>query len=91
MPKVSALTLMSAAQLDPDADSVLIVDGSAGQTKRVLLGDLIEGGQAVLKIGTGSPEGAVSATAPAVYLDITDPDAVVIYWKTTGTGNTGWV
>lgn len=41
--------------------------------------------------GSGSPEGVVTATTPTIYLDIADPNAPVIYWKTSGSGNTGWV
>lgn len=36
--------------------------------------------------GSGSPEGVVTATAPAVYINTAGPD----YYKATGSGNTGW-
>lgn len=41
--------------------------------------------------GTGDPNGVVTASTPAIYLDITDPSDPVLWFKTSGTGNTGWV
>lgn len=39
--------------------------------------------------GSGSPEGVVTASPGAVYLDTDAPGTQ--YFKRTGTGNTGWV
>lgn len=42
--------------------------------------------------GIGNPNGVVTATGPAIYLDNTDPTAPVIYVKSTsGTSNNEWV
>lgn len=41
--------------------------------------------------GSGSPEGVTTADVPTVYIDVATPSAPVIYWKTSGSGNTGWV
>jgi len=41
--------------------------------------------------GTGSPEGVVTANPPQGYMDITDTAHPVLWFKITGTGNTGWV
>jgi parallel beta helix pectate lyase-like protein len=40
--------------------------------------------------GTGSPEGVVTAAAPAVYVRTDGAAGLTLYVKTTGTGNTGW-
>lgn len=41
--------------------------------------------------GTGSPEGVVTASPGAHYLDTTDPDNLVSWYKVTGTNtDTGW-
>lgn len=48
------------------------------------------GGTPGLFVGTGDPNGVVTAAAGSVYTDITDPLAPVVYHKGTG-GNTGWV
>lgn len=37
--------------------------------------------------GSGSPEGVVTASPGASYLDTTNHQ---VYWKNSGTGNTGW-
>ncbi len=42
-------------------------------------------------IGTGSPEGVVTASTGAVYHNKSGGTGVSIYVKETGTGNTGWV
>lgn len=39
--------------------------------------------------GSGSPEGVVTASPGATYTDTDAPGT--LYFKRTGTGNTGWV
>lgn len=39
--------------------------------------------------GSGSPEGVVTASPGATYVDTDSPGA--LYFKRIGTGNTGWV
>lgn len=41
--------------------------------------------------GTGSPEAVQAAAVGSTYVDITTPAAPVLYLKTAGAGNTGWV
>lgn len=41
--------------------------------------------------GTGSPEGVVTAAVGSMYRRIDGGSGTRIYWKNTGTGNTGWV
>lgn len=38
--------------------------------------------------GTGSPEGVLEALPNKFYRDTAVPN---LYWKSTGTGNTGWL
>lgn len=45
------------------------------------------GGQA----GIGNPNGVVTAPPGITYADITNPAIPIIYFKTSGTGNVGWV
>lgn len=40
--------------------------------------------------GTGSPEAAVTAPAPSVYVQKDGAAGAVVWVKTSGTGNTGW-
>lgn len=40
--------------------------------------------------GTGSPEGSVIGNVGQVYIDTTTP-GTGIYYKESGTGNTGWI
>ena len=40
--------------------------------------------------GTGSPEGVVSANVGATYVDVT-PNSEKVYYKGSGSGNTGWI
>lgn len=41
--------------------------------------------------GTGSPEGVVTANPGAGWLDLADTAHPVLWFKITGTGNTGWI
>lgn len=41
--------------------------------------------------GTGSPEGVVTARPGSMYLNTSGGQATSIYYKETGTGNTGWI
>lgn len=41
--------------------------------------------------GTGSPEGVISARIGSIYLRTDGGQATTLYYKETGTGNTGWV
>lgn len=87
--KTSKLPLMTAGQVDPANDYIPIVDVSAGVTKRIKIADLIVGSRAI-SAGTAAPNGNVTATGAAVYLQSTD-DGIVIWWKSTsGTSNSEW-
>ncbi|MDX1407417.1 MAG: hypothetical protein R3330_04770 [Saprospiraceae bacterium] len=41
-----------------------------------------------VRVGTGTPEGSVTATIGTIYLDTTNG---ALYMKESGAGNTGWV
>ena len=91
MPRVSQYTALTAATLDRASDVVPIVDSSAGVTKKITAKDLVSAGQMILFSGSGSPEGVVTASPPAIYIDLSTPSEPELYFKTSGTGNTGWV
>jgi len=42
-------------------------------------------------VGSGSPEGVVTAIPYQVYLDSSGGAGAIQYRKMTGTGNTGWI
>ncbi len=41
-------------------------------------------------VGTGSPEGVVTAPVGTSYFDSTTPGAAIVWYKRTGAGATGW-
>lgn len=87
--KTSKLPLMTAGQVDPANDYIPIVDASAGLTKRIKIVDLIVGSRAI-SAGTAAPNGSVTATGPAVYLQ-TSADGITVWYKSTsGTSNSEW-
>lgn len=87
--KTSKLPMMTAGQVDPANDYIAIVDASAGVTKRIKIVDLIVGSRA-LSAGTLAPNGNVTATGPAIYLQ-TSADGITVWYKSTsGTSNSEW-
>jgi hypothetical protein len=44
-----------------------------------------------LYYGTGSPQGNVSAPPGSIYQNLSGGVGTTLYYKATGTGNTGWV
>lgn len=42
-------------------------------------------------MGSGSPEGVVSATPTTLYMDTAGLSGSILYIKQSGTGNTGWI
>lgn len=42
-------------------------------------------------IGTGSPEGVVTATPSRLYMNDAGTAGNILYIKKSGTGNTGWI
>ena len=42
-------------------------------------------------IGTGSPEGVLTANPGKLYMDDSGGAGTILYAKKTGTGNTGWI
>lgn len=44
-----------------------------------------------LYYGTGSPEGNLTASPGSIYQNISGGTGTTIYYKASGTGNTGWV
>lgn len=48
-------------------------------------------GYAAVLIGTGTPEGQVTAPMGTLYVNRTGAAGTMLYAKVTGTGNTGWL
>ncbi len=42
-------------------------------------------------IGTGSPEGVISAEITKKYMDLSGVSGSILYIKQSGSGNTGWI
>lgn len=49
-----------------------------------------QGSNIIVRYGTGSPEGAVTAAPGSYYLNKSGGAGTTLYVKQTGTGNTGW-
>jgi hypothetical protein len=65
--KISALTALSVASIDLAADLVPIVDASAGETKRIAVGELLQAGFSVVNIVNNyEPGGDVAAIAAQI-------------------------
>jgi hypothetical protein len=47
--------------------------------------------QLAILIGTGDPNGAVTASPPALYLNRSGGAGTTLYVKESGAGNVGWV
>lgn len=83
------------------ADSVYVADGSGSGIWQKINSSMVDTGDfdyvstgdlsAVLKVGTGTPEGNVSASVGTLYLRLDGSTDTTLYVKETGTGTTGWV
>jgi hypothetical protein len=58
-----------------------------GATGKIFLDN---GGGVFVKVGTGTPEGTVTAPVGALFLRTDGGATTTLYVKTSGTGNTGW-
>lgn len=47
-------------------------------------------GKAIIRSGTGTPEGVVTAPIGAMFLRLDGGAGTTLYMKESGTGNTGW-
>ncbi len=47
--------------------------------------------QCIFRVGTNTPEGAVSARVGSIFLRTNGGASTTLYVKESGTGNTGWV
>lgn len=71
---------------DTDAEVLYIKGSGGGNTGWVAVG----GGSGTDEViqGSGSPEGVVTAEPATVYWDTAGE---ALYWKETGSGDTGWI
>lgn len=87
-PEAQPVTGLTPATSLANDDNVVIIT-AAGETKTIT-GDKLSvgGGGGNVAPGNGSPEGVVTATPGAVYLQLDGPNNLWV--KAIGTGNTGW-
>lgn len=72
----------------PEGSTVLPTDGELRSLHKIASLAAISGGGGGGLSGTGSPEGAVTAVAGTTYVDTATG---ALYWKGSGSGNTGWL
>lgn len=95
-PSMAALTCADIETLINEASATANRTPSDRETIKLALLARIAGAGAItptgiqIYVGTGSPEGVVTASY-GIYIDITNPSAPQTYIKTTPSGNTGWV
>lgn len=72
--------------------SFTLHDGTATQSFKIENGTItaLSGSPIIIKAGTNSPEGVLTAPVGSVYLCTNGAVSTTLYVKTSGTGNTGW-
>jgi len=99
---ISALSFADASgNLTADLSSRVLSDSSSTDSvnyeTRVLTGNWSVTGNVILesgvtiKVGSGTPEGAVTAIVGSLFLRLDGGAGTTLYVKQSGTGNTGWV
>lgn len=79
------------------SDTVYVSNGSGSGVWKKLTVDSLDTGtlpyvsNTLIRTGTGTPEGNVSATVGTLYLRSDGGTNTTLYVKETGTGTTGWV
>jgi hypothetical protein len=69
----------------------IIAEGKANQYFEDLVFKIINFAKNRMLEGAGSPEGVVEAPRRSQYFDLAGGVGARLYYKTTDTGNTGWV
>ncbi|WP_159081882.1 hypothetical protein [Paenibacillus sp. CAA11] len=62
----------------------------SNEADAVVLSGIVNNLSAVIRRGTGSPEGVVTASVGTMYLRSDGATSTTLYIKTSGSGNTGW-
>jgi hypothetical protein len=100
--KISELTALTGASSATD-DEFVVIDTSAGETKRMTRAELVlaieaEGftgpltlGGITINVGAGTPEAVITAAIGSTFHRTDGGTGTAFYVKETGTGNTGWV
>ena len=73
-----------------DADSVILYDGGAVKFATTSQGVQLNSGPEWIS-GTGTPEGAVTASVGSLFSRTDGGASTTLYVKESGSGNTGWV
>ncbi len=76
-------------------DEVLLIDSSGFMSRYISDGDtwrrLADAGGLLVYRGTGSPNGVITASPGALYLNASGGAGTTLYVKESGVGNVGWV
>lgn len=77
----------------PTTDNTLLLGGAANRWAQVHANQVHLGpaSDRIIRSGTGSPEGAITAPPGSIHLRTDGGAGTTFYVKETGVGNTGWV
>ena len=72
---------------------VATISGTQTLTNKTLTAPIVSGGSgtATIRAGTGTPEGAVTATVGSLFMRTDGGASTTLYVKESGSGNTGWI
>lgn len=80
-------------QVRPNGDNTQLLGGAGNRWSQVHANQVHLGpaSDRIIRAGTGSPEGAITAPVGSINLRTDGGAGTVLYVKESGTGNTGWV
>lgn len=91
-PEVARFRITTAGNFRPETDNSDSVGTSSYRLSNVYSTNFRPGaGTATWTSGTGTPEGAVTATVGSLFTRTDGGASTTLYVKESGTGNTGWV
>lgn len=86
---------VNATQTATGSGTKRLIDAQVGGTSLFTVDNSgavsVSGTTATIRAGTGTPEGAVTASAGSMFLRTDGGAGTTLYIKESGTGNTGWV
>lgn len=78
--------------LAPQLGDIITPDGTATLAFQTWMAAITDAVNSIPPLtGSGSPEGAATATPGTWYVDTSAPSGQGIYYKESGDGDTGWV
>ena len=91
-PEVARFRITTAGNFRPETDNTDSVGTSSYRLANVYGTNFRPGaGTATWTSGTGTPEGAVTATVGSLFTRTDGGASTTLYVKESGTGNTGWI